>query len=56
MTASAETPNEETPSLVRADMMEGYLGQFNKMFDEEKEPIGGELMLKTIELYKKRIF
>ena len=37
MTASAESPNEETPSLVRADMMGDYLGQFNKMFDEEKE-------------------
>jgi Cthe_2314-like HEPN len=38
MTASAESPNEETPSLARADMMGDYLGQFNKMFDEEKEP------------------
>jgi hypothetical protein len=38
MTASAKSPNEETPSLVRVDMVGGYLGQVNNMIDEEREP------------------
>lgn len=38
MTVSEKLSNEETPSLVREDMVGGYLGQFNKMIDEEKQP------------------
>lgn len=38
MTASAESPNEEIPSLAKVDMVGAYLGRFNKMIEEEKEP------------------
>jgi hypothetical protein len=37
MVASAKSPNEEIPLLARVDMVGGYLGQFNRMIDEEKE-------------------